>query len=76
MPTVLFSGFLFPVYSMTERYRVLSVVFPGRYFTEIARGIALRGQTFSDLWTQIGLLSLITLVLLVVAMSRFHRRMG
>jgi ABC-2 type transport system permease protein len=76
MPTFLFSGFLFPVYSMVERYKALSVIFPARYFTEIARGIALRGQVFSELWPQIAALSVITVVLLVAATSRFHRRMG
>ena len=76
MPTFLFSGFLFPIYSMSERYQLLSVAFPARYFTDIARGIALRGDGLSELWTRVAALALITAVLLVAATSRFHRRMG
>jgi ABC-2 type transport system permease protein len=76
MPSLLFSGFLFPVYSMTARYQLLSLAFPARYFTEIARGVALRGVGLEQLWPQVAALTAITALLLTATTLRFHRRMG
>jgi ABC-2 type transport system permease protein len=76
MPAFLFSGFLFPLYSMPERYRWLSLVFPARHFTEIARGLALKGSGLEQLWPHVGALALFAGGVLVVTTLRFHRRMG
>ncbi len=76
MPTFLFSGFIFPVYSMAERYQAVSLLFPARYFTEVARGIGLKGMGLGELWPQVAALVVLTLALLAGTISRFHRRMG
>ncbi len=76
MPTLLFSGFLFPVYSMPARYQWLSLAFPARYFTEISRGLALRNAGLDQLWPQVAALLALTVALLALTISRFHRRMG
>ena len=76
MPSFLFSGFLFPVYSMAARYQLLSLAFPARYFSEIARGIALKGDGLAQLWPQTAALVAITALVLGLTVRRFHRRMG
>lgn len=76
MPTFLFSGFLYPLFSMPERYQWASLVFPARYFTEVARGLALRGAGFEQLLPQLAALLALTAAILLLAIRRFHRRMG
>ncbi len=76
MPTFLFSGFIYPIYSMAERYQALSLLFPARYFTEVARGIGLKAMGPGELWPQLVALVALTLVLLAGTIGRFHRRMG
>jgi ABC-2 type transport system permease protein len=76
MPTFLFSGFLFPVYSMPVRYQWLSTFFPARHFTEIARGLALKAAGPAELWPHWLALVLFAAAVLALATSRFHRRMG
>jgi ABC-2 type transport system permease protein len=43
LPTVLLSGFIFPIRSMPLALQVLSLAVPGRYFMRILRGIILKG---------------------------------
>lgn len=76
MPTFLFSGFLFPVYSMPPRYQWLSLTFPARHFTEIARGLALKAAGPEQLWSHGLALVVFAVVVLGLAAGRFHRRMG
>lgn len=76
MPTMLFSGFLLPVSSMPSQLQVTSLAFPARYFTEVARGIALKASGLDQLWPQLLALVVLTSAVLAVATSRFHRRMG
>jgi ABC-2 type transport system permease protein len=76
MPTMLFSGFLLPVSSMPVNLQYMSLIFPARYFTEIARGIALKASGLDLLWPQLLALVVLTGAILTVATRRFHRRMG
>ncbi len=50
MPTVLLSGFIFPVISMPIPLQVLSRIIPATYFLDIVRGIILKGVGLPELW--------------------------
>lgn len=76
MPSFLFSGFLFPVYSMPPRYQWLSQASPARHFTEVARGLALKGLELGQIWPHLVALLVFTGTVLALAVSRFHQRMG
>jgi len=45
MPQILLSGLIFPLASMAAGVRWISYLLPLRYFTEISRGIMLRGES-------------------------------
>jgi len=76
MPSFLFSGFIFPIYGMPGALQLASLNFPARYFTEFVRGIALKGSGLDVLWPDLAVLLAMTVALLLLAMSRFHRRMA
>ncbi len=73
MPAILFSGFIFPIYSMPEAIQYVTYANPFRYFIEIVRGVFLKGTGIAFLWKDIALLILIALVLFYFSARRFSR---
>jgi ABC-2 type transport system permease protein len=49
IPSILLSGFIFPVEAMPNYIQPISWLLPFTYFVEIIRGLLLKGNTFSDL---------------------------
>jgi len=73
MPTMLLSGFMFPVSSMPPVFRWLTLANPLRHFLEIVRGVFLKGVTAADVAAQLGALALIAALLLTASVRRFAR---
>lgn len=73
MPTIMLSGFVFPISSMPWPLQALSHVIPARYYIEILRGIMLRG----DLWfpKQLAIMSVMAVGLLIIAAKKFQSRL-
>lgn len=76
LPSILLSGFVFPLESIPEAIYPLTFLIPVRYFIEILRGIILRGAPFDALWTQALALAGYTVLLLALSARRFRRRMA
>ena len=75
LPTMLLSGFIFPIESMPRLLRVISNVVPAKWFVMIARGIMLKGIGLEYLWPQTLILFAMTLVLVTAATRSFHIRL-
>ncbi|HEV2845638.1 MAG TPA: ABC transporter permease, partial [Thermoanaerobaculia bacterium] len=73
LPTILLSGFMFPVTSMPEVFRWLTLINPMRHYLEIVRGIFLKGAGMDALWTQFLALALMSVGILWLAAARFRR---
>src|SRR6185503_1745323 len=52
LPTMLLSGFIFPVESMPLPLRIISNVVPARWFVFIVRSIMLKGTGLDYLWKE------------------------
>ncbi len=76
MPSVLFSGFIYPLHTMPLLQQLLSTVFPARYFTEIARGIMMKGSDFGILRTDLVILLGYTAAVVGLAAWRFEKKVG
>ncbi|HEX6303260.1 MAG TPA: ABC transporter permease [Anaerolineales bacterium] len=76
MPAFIFSGFMFPLYTMPEILRVYSYAFPARYFTEIITGVFLRGVGLKVWGGQLGILVLYTAILVLLASLRFRKKVS
>ena len=75
LPTVMLSGFIFPIESLPAPLRIISAVIPARWFVEIARGIMLKGTGLAELWQETAVLAAMTLVLLAASMRSFRIRL-
>ncbi len=71
LPTVMLSGFMFPLSSLPAPLRVLSHLVPARYYLVIIRGIMLKGNHFLQLLPQVLALAGMAIVLMVVSARKF-----
>lgn len=76
LPTILLSGFIFPIDSMPWPLQWLSTIMPAKYFIIIIKGIMLQGVGMSVLWPQT-LITLAFIVLFTVAsIKNFNIRLS
>jgi len=75
LPTMLLSGFIFPLESMPWPLQALSVVVPARWFVLVARSIMLKGVGVAYLWRPTLVLLAMALVLLTASTRAFHERL-
>ena len=76
LPTILLSGFMFPIDNMPVVLQVISHLIPARWFIEIVKGIMLQGLGFGDLWVQSLILLGFTLFFLTLSLKRFQIRLS
>jgi ABC-2 type transport system permease protein len=72
LPSIFFSGYIFPRETMPKFFYALSFFVPATYFINITRGIILRGAGLAHLWFDALALFVMGTFLLVVAARRFH----
>ncbi len=73
MPSVMLSGFLFPVTNMPESIRIATLGNPMRWYLEILRGIVMKDVGISALWPAILIQTGLTITFLTLAISRFKK---
>ncbi|MCG2635035.1 MAG: ABC transporter permease, partial [Gammaproteobacteria bacterium] len=76
MPSMLFSGFIFPIYSMAEPVQYYTGLFPGRYFVEASRGIILKGAGPQELWRPLSMLTAYTSLIFLAAVLLFKKKVA
>ena len=76
MPTLLLSGFIFPIDSLPTVLQWLSNVVPARWFLTIVRGIMLKGAGLATLWQETLILIGMTIFLLVQGSRGLAIRLG
>lgn len=75
VPTMLLSGFAFPIRNMPVVLQKLSQVFPATHYIVIARGIILKGSGLRLLGREAALLGVLAVLLVALAVSRFRKRL-
>lgn len=74
LPTILFSGLLVPVASLSRGAQVQAHVFPGMYYTDIVRGSFLKGVGLNVLWPDVGALAIFAAVIGLITYRLFTKR--
>jgi ABC-2 type transport system permease protein len=73
LPTIMLSGFIFPISSMPAALQLITYVVPARYFLTALRGIVLKGSSIAHLVTPLVALGLYALAMLSLASVRLAR---
>src|SRR5256886_887180 len=75
LPSVFFSGFIFPRETMPWIFYALGALFPTTYFIALMRAIILRGANFFEYWQNLAVLVVMANALFVLCALRFRKRM-
>lgn len=73
LPSMLLSGFAFPFKGMPEWAQTLGNILPLTHFINIVRGILLKGISLSEIWVDLWPIIIFMLVMLFVALKRYHK---
>jgi ABC-2 type transport system permease protein len=76
LPSIFFSGFIFPVETMPWIFRAISAILPATYFIELMRAIVLRGAGFGDFWPHLVILIGMGVVLFALSAMRFRQKVA
>ncbi len=76
MPSMLFSGFIFPIHTMPTPMQAYANAFPARYFIDISRALALKGQGISSVAPAMGFMAAYAASLILLSALRFKKRIG
>jgi len=76
LPTLLFSGFLFPVENMPIPLQVISNIVPAKWYYIIVKSVMIKGLGFSAIWKETCILIAMTMVLLGISIKNFKIRLA
>jgi ABC-2 type transport system permease protein len=76
LPSVFFSGFIFPRETMPAIFYGLGAVLPTTYYISILRGIILRGASLPEFFNHIVILVIMGVVLFSLSAVRFRKKIG
>ncbi len=75
LPSVMLSGFIFPIASMPKALQYVSYIIPARYYLLVIRGIMLKGIGIETAWPWILPLAVLSVFFLAVAGKRFKLKL-
>jgi ABC-2 type transport system permease protein len=75
LPTILLSGFIFPIENMPEIYNWVSAILPPRYFVVIIKNIMIKGTGFLYVWKETLILMIMTVVFIGLSVRNFKIRL-
>ncbi|MGA2623397.1 MAG: ABC transporter permease [Bacteroidota bacterium] len=76
LPTMILSGFMFPIRSMPWWLQVISNITPAKFYLIILRSIILKGVGLSAFWPQVVYLLIFVTVMVTISVRRFKKTMG
>ncbi|MDP3311779.1 ABC transporter permease [Lutibacter sp.] len=75
LPTILLSGFIFPISSMPLPLQVISNTIPAKWFIIILKGIMLKGVGLLFIWKETLILVAMTLFFIVLSIKKYKIRL-
>lgn len=75
LPTILLSGFIFPVENMPWILQILCYLMPPKYFITIIKSIMLQGNGFLYVWQETLILIGFTAIFLTISIKKFNVRL-
>ncbi|MCC7417137.1 MAG: ABC transporter permease [Acidobacteria bacterium] len=74
LPTLILSGFIFPIASMPAWLQAVTWLVPARYFLVALRGIVLKGAGIGTFWTELAALAAYAAIMVILASVRLRRQ--
>ncbi|MBP7497982.1 MAG: ABC transporter permease [Bacteroidales bacterium] len=75
LPSMLLSGFIYPIENMPQILQWLCMIMPPKYFIIIIKGIMLKGNAFIYVWKETLILVFMFLIFIVLSIKNFKIRL-
>jgi ABC-2 type transport system permease protein len=75
VPSILFTGFMFPLENMPYPLQLVSHIIPAKWYYIIVKSIMVKGLGFSAIWKEVLILLTMTILLLLVNIKKFKIRL-
>jgi ABC-2 type transport system permease protein len=75
LPTILLSGFIFPIENMPKIYDYVSMIMPPRYFIIIIKNIMIKGTGLLFVWRETLILFTMTIIFIGISVKKFKVRL-
>lgn len=76
LPTVMLSGFMFPIENMPLPLRIISNIVPAKWYYLIVKDVMIKGVGFSGIWMETLVLTGMMFFLLAMAIKKFKIRLA
>jgi ABC-2 type transport system permease protein len=76
LPTIMLSGFMFPIENMPLPLRIISNIVPAKWYYLIVKDVMIKGVGFNGVWKETLILTGMMLFLLTVAIKKFKIRLA
>ena len=75
LPSILLSGFIFPVKNMPVPLQIVANLMPPRWFIEINRTVMLKGGGFETIWPNTLILFGMSIIFILISIRKFKIRL-
>jgi ABC-2 type transport system permease protein len=75
IPSLIFTGFMFPVENMPLPLQIISNIVPSKWFYIIVKSIMIKGLGIKAIFKEIGILLFMNLVILAISLRKFKIRL-
>jgi len=76
LPTIMLSGFMFPIENMPLPLRLLSNIVPAKWYYMIVKDVMIKGLGIGAIWKETLILAGMMLILLMLAIKKFKIRLA
>lgn len=76
IPTILLSGFIYPIFNMPDFVQLVTYFVPARYYIFILRQIFLKGVGMNTMWTQALFLALFAALMFGLSIRKFKKKVA
>jgi ABC-2 type transport system permease protein len=76
IPTMLLSGFIYPIFNMPPFVQSITYLIPARYYIIILRGLFLKGNGMDAMWDEALFLALFAFLMFWLAINKFKKKVA
>jgi len=76
IPTMLLSGFIYPIFNMPKFIQVFTYLIPARYYIIVLRDLFLKGNGMAALWDEAAFLLLFAFFMFTFAIRKFKKKVA
>lgn len=76
IPTIILSGFIYPIFNMPKALQLITYLIPARYYIVVLRDLFLKGGGISVVWDDALFLVLFASIMLNLAVRKFKKRVA